>query len=102
MNDEEDPKKAISLTIRQSKLDMIKMWAERNEKSVSGICREWILSGLADLHDTLQRFDLQQQAYGQQAIFQEEQGELDTEPETTQPEEPKDETTGSVGDAVVH
>ena len=99
MNDLEDPKNPVSLTIRESKLNMIKMWAERNEKSVAAVCKEWILAGLADLHDTLQRFDLQQQVYDQQATYQEE---LDTEPETTQPEEPKDETTGSVGEAVVH
>jgi hypothetical protein len=99
MNDPEDPKKPVSLTIRESKLNMIKMWAERNEKSVAAVCKEWILSGLADLHDTLQRFDLQQQVYDQQAGYPEE---LDTEPETTQPEEPKDESTGSVGETVVH
>jgi hypothetical protein len=101
MNDEEDPKKAISLTIRESKLNMIKAWAARNEKSVSGICREWILSGLADLHETLQRFDLDQQMLQQQAGYTPEE-ELDTQPEPTQPKETQDESTGSVGEAVVH
>ena len=64
----------VSINIKKSRYDMLKLWADDRDDSVANICRGWIYTGLADLQDSLARFNLQEQ-------YEPEQYELDEQPE---------------------
>ena len=98
--EKEKPKTMIqvSVSIREDKHEFLKKWADDRDESMATICRGWIYTGLADLHDSLYS-----QGMLDRFLPQEEVAELEIpdEPQTEeQPNERPDE--GSVGDPVVH
>tara|TARA_R110000824_G_scaffold75947_11_gene192616 strand:- start:5847 stop:6098 length:252 start_codon:yes stop_codon:yes gene_type:complete len=53
MSEEKEMMIQVSVSIRESKFEFIKSWANQRDDKVANICRGWIYTGLADLQEAL-------------------------------------------------
>ena len=74
----------VSVSIREDKHALLAAWADERDDTMANICRGWIYSGLADLKQALDRFEIapHPQDYQQpQEVLQHEQPEQNPEQE---------------------